>query len=308
MVNIETYYLIDYENVHGDGLSGCQNLKETDHIIIFYTQNARSIDMSTIDNIGRATMRMKLVPAGKQSADMHIGSYFGYLAGMHGKDCKVVIISKDTDFDNVIKFWKDEIGITASRKDQIKPTPAKTSTKKQPAATPKKATKAETKAATKTASKANSSKKTKLNQEVMKAVRNAGFDATVANNVAQMVSGSYGHEHQLSEVHNALRERYLKYLELYAAIKPVVSKYSGDGQAKNGAAQITAQDKTALNSELQKILSKAGFNNEIISFVSSTAVKNLGEKNAKQLTYRAIISKYGQNQGLAIYNHIKKNI
>lgn len=120
MVYIETHYLIDYENVHGDGLSGCQDLGKTDHIVIFFTQNAKNIDMSDISNHGSAELEMIEVPAGKQSADMHIGSYLGYLAGKCGKNCNVVIVSKDTDFDNVIKFWKQKTGITASRTQQIK--------------------------------------------------------------------------------------------------------------------------------------------------------------------------------------------
>ena len=45
-----SYYLIDYEKVRGDGLSGCQDLGKTDHIVIFFTQNAKNIDMSDISN------------------------------------------------------------------------------------------------------------------------------------------------------------------------------------------------------------------------------------------------------------------
>ena len=71
-MDMETYYLIDYENVRGDGLKGCQNLVKSDHIIIFFTQNAKSIDMSDISNHGEAELAMIEVPAGKQSADMHI--------------------------------------------------------------------------------------------------------------------------------------------------------------------------------------------------------------------------------------------
>jgi len=298
VVCIETYYLIDYENVHGDGLSGCHGLGKTDHIVIFFTQNAKSIDMSDISNHGEAELEMIEVPAGKQSADMHIGSYLGYLACKGGKNCNVVIVSKDTDFDNVIKFWKKKAGITASRTQQIKkkPSPASQSIKKQPTATPKGII------------KVNSTKKTKLNQEVMQAVRNAGFDASVANTVAQISTGLYGDEHMLSEVHNALRETYSNYLEVYGAVKPVLSNYADDTQSKSSVTAVKSLNKKTVNSEIQKALSKAGLPNEIITYVASTAVKNLGTKNGKQQTYRAIISKYGQNRGLAIYNHVKKLI
>ena len=209
---METYYLIDYENVGGDGLAGCDKLKKTDHIIIFFTQNANKIDMREIANHGEAELRMIEVPAGKQSADIHIGSYLGYLAGVNkGQGCSVVIVSKDKDFDNVAKFWTAATQIKASRIKQIKAS-AKAAAEKQQASQKKPEV------------KVNGEQKTKLNQDVMQAARSAGFEADIAN------------------------------------------------------------------------------------YVASTVVKNVGEKNGKQQIYRAIISKYGQNRGLNIYNHIKKMI
>ena len=181
MVTIETYYLIDYENVHSDGLAGCNDLTKTDHVIIFFTENAKNIDMSEIFDHGDASLEMEKVPAGNQSADMHIVSYLGYLAGKYGKGCKVVIVSKDTDFENVINYWKAKTGISASRTSQIKAVKLKSSTKKPSPPTTKKVT-------------VSGTKKTKLNQEVMQAVRSAEFDASVANTVAQIATGLYGNE------------------------------------------------------------------------------------------------------------------
>ena len=89
---------------------------------------------------------------------------------------------------------------------------------------------------------------------------------------------------------------------------PVLSKYVDVKQSQSNDSSVSPQEKTATNSEIQKELSKAGFTNDIIQFVASIAVKNLTAKNGKQQTYRDIISKYGQNKGLNIYNHIKKHI
>ncbi|MDE5716531.1 MAG: hypothetical protein K2I53_02730, partial [Lachnospiraceae bacterium] len=178
---IETHYLIDYENVHSDGLIGCEELGKTDHIVIFFTKNARSIDMSEISDHGNAELKMIEVPAGKQSADMHIGSYLGYLAGRNGKNCNVVIVSKDTDFDNVVTFWKEKTGIKASRAQQIK----KKSLQKESSDSKQQ------QAPKKNKTKISGSQKSKLNTEVMQAVRHAGFEASVANAVAQIASGLY---------------------------------------------------------------------------------------------------------------------
>ena len=104
---IDTYYLVDYENVGSNGLSGCKNRTASDHILIFFTQNARKIDMAIIANHGTAELKMMEIPAGKQSADMHIVSYLGYLAGT--SNCNIIIVSKDTDFDPCHSVLEKEI-------------------------------------------------------------------------------------------------------------------------------------------------------------------------------------------------------
>ncbi len=63
----------------------------------------------------------------------------------------------------------------------------------------------------------------------------------------------------LSEVHNALRDRYTDYLDVYAVAKPVLSKYADDNTSKNGETTVSSKDKTATNNEIQKALSKAFF-------------------------------------------------
>jgi hypothetical protein len=295
---IETHYLIDYENVHSDGLTGCENLGKTDHIVIFFTKNAKNIDMNDIYNHGGAKIEMIKVPAGKQSADIHIASYLGYLVGKNGKNCNIVIVSKDTDYDNVINFWKEKAGIGVSRVQQIKKkSMPKVSTNNKKSAT-----------LNKTTTKVSGAEKTKLNQETMQALRKAGFNASVANKVAQIATSYYGGKRLNSEVHNALREKYTNYLDIYDVVKPVLSKYANVSASKSKLQVVSSKDKTVMNTEIMRLLSKAGYSNDIITCVASAVVKNLGAKNGKQQTYRAIISKYGQNRGLSIYNHIKKHI
>ena len=217
MKKIDTYYLIDYENVNSDGFSGCEKLDKTDFIAIFFTQNAKMLDMSKISNRGNSSLELFEVPAGKQSADVHIISYLGYLIGKYEnenqeKDFNVVIVSKDSDFDNVIKFWSSKNNVKISRRAHIKISPL---------------------------------------------------------------------------------------------IKKTPEKITNTEQNKT---TTPLKDKTTVNSEIMKIISKAGYKSEIVAYVASTVVKNLGVKNGKQQTYRAIISKFGQSEGLAIYNQIKKSL
>ena len=210
---METYYLIDFENVNGEGLDGIKKLTKTDHVIIFFTKNAKKINMCDIADHGNAELKMLEISPGKQSVDIHIGSYLGYLFGINsGKDCRIVIISKDTDFDNMLKFWEDKNIVKVSRAEKIK---------------------------------------------------------TSAQNVKNVKQGT---------------------------------------EIKKIAPEKKENNKTKINNEIMQRLSKAGFDNETMGFVASTAAKNIGVKNGKQQIYRAIISKFGQSKGLDIYNQIKKII
>ncbi len=343
MNNIETYYLIDYENVNSEGLTGCNKLKDTDHIVIFFTKNAMKIDMSKIADHGDADLKMIEVSAGKQSTDIHIGSYLGYLAakyemekagenGKKGTDpaWNVVIISADTDFDKVIRFWADKTGIGASRAQKIIKSISPPSSRKDTQASAKASSgkaKSSQKAVSqakgstgktspaikapsisKSAQKISGGNKTLLNQEVMQAARGAGYDAIVANAVAQISAGAYGSDHLLLEVHNELKERYTDYRDIYEAVKPVLSKFSDIREPKEKTPSILAKERNILNNEVMKSLSKAGYPSEIATGVASVVVKDYGEKNGKQHSYRNIISKYGQKKGLEIYNHIKRHL
>lgn len=235
---IDTFYLIDYENVNSSGLIGCEKLEETDHIIIFFTKNAMKINMSEIADHGEAELRMMEIPAGKQSTDIHIGSYLGYLAGLNKeKECSVVIVSKDTDFDNIIKFWNSKSWIHASRASQIKEPDSKLQNAKR-GRQPRKTV-------------AKHDEKQKLKQNVNQEIQN---DTIPAEKDTEIINDADS------------------------------------------------------NDEIMQILSKAGFKSKIAAYVASTVGKNKEEKKGKQQIYRAIISKYGQSDGLNIYNHIRKYI
>ena len=53
---IKTYYLIDYENVGSEGFKGCEKLRETDIIHLFYTDNSRKIDLDIINDHGESKL------------------------------------------------------------------------------------------------------------------------------------------------------------------------------------------------------------------------------------------------------------
>lgn len=291
----KTYYLIDFENVNEVGLAGCEQLKSTDYIHLFYTDHTRKINLDLCANHGNARLFLHKAPAGKQSLDMHLVSYLGYLIGRnHGRSYSYIIISKDTDYDSLIKFWKEKYHVRVSRKAGISSdnTPNETDSKaKQAAAKPKQTAK-------------SNGNKSSFYGEVHQII-NKAYDLQTANTVATMAVKSYGDEHILSKVHNELQNTYPNsYLDLYALIKPIITKATSTAPKQPSVGQTNA----ALNPEIQKILTNAKMESSIVNYVTSVVEENANQKNKKQAIYRTIISKYGQKQGLEIYNHIKKHI
>ena len=211
---MDTYYLVDYENVGSGGVSKCGSLEKTDHLHIFYTENSKKIDLDIVDNHGNAAFETHKVPTKSQSVDMHIVSYMGYLIGKHlGGNIKIVIISKDKDYDNLIKFWGDKAEIT--RKQKIEGSTKKTSKDdiktQQSKSITEKSVKAEL--------------KTQLNSEIQKILSQNGDEQTEITKIAKLVGKRYGKENMKNSVHNDLRREYTDYDEIYKLIKPLLSKY-----------------------------------------------------------------------------------
>lgn len=106
-------FLVDYENTHS--LSGIATLSKDDKVVIFYSQNANSLTFDTHKRImeSPATVEYKYVGTGSQNAlDFQLSTYLGYLVSTHkDSDEKIVIVSRDKGFNNVVSFWKHELSL-----------------------------------------------------------------------------------------------------------------------------------------------------------------------------------------------------
>lgn len=113
-----TYYFVDYENVHSDGIVDCTELERGDVVCVIYTEQAKNITLDIIEKLSRAGITLELDKAGtgaKNSLDFQLSSYLGYVIAKHEKeDAAYVIVSKDTGFDRLVDFW-GERGIRISR-------------------------------------------------------------------------------------------------------------------------------------------------------------------------------------------------
>jgi hypothetical protein len=103
-------FLVDFENVHINGLKGIKSLTKDDEIVIFFSENGNEtieVIRELRDNIQYA----KIVKNTQNALDFQLSSYLGYV--VHKVECdktlddtQFVIVSKDTGFDCVIGFWK----------------------------------------------------------------------------------------------------------------------------------------------------------------------------------------------------------
>lgn len=100
-------FLIDFENVHNDGLFGIDTLTEDDEIVIFYSINADSISFEMLHKLMFCKAKLnyfKIRRGGKNALDFQLSSFLGYK--LHeNPTAEYFLISKDNGFDFVIDFW-----------------------------------------------------------------------------------------------------------------------------------------------------------------------------------------------------------
>lgn len=226
---METYYLIDFENVHNEGIANIKSMTKTDHMHIFSTQNATNINKDVFWING--DIKSHLVPAKKQSLDMHLVSYLGYLLGIHGKDCCYVIISKDKDYDNIVKFWKEEGYQNISRKEKLpgnEPVQKKT---KQASSQPKSNSQtANGRISAGMAYKLDGKDRCELNIFIQHNLVNRGYDHSSANRICKYVVTHCNDERMLSGIHNDIKKDFENYSDVYGDIKSILEDFV---QSKN---------------------------------------------------------------------------
>lgn len=106
-------YLIDYENVYIEGLTGLEYLTKRDEVVIFYTQNRCGLTFELHRRLISCDAKLRLMEVTalstrkntvKNALDLQLSMYIGYLIGSRPKE-RLYIISKDTDFDLNQQFY-----------------------------------------------------------------------------------------------------------------------------------------------------------------------------------------------------------
>jgi hypothetical protein len=101
-------FLIDFENVHSEGMTGVDHLTENDEVVIFYSNNADSITFDILHKLMFCRSKLsyyKIKRGGKNALDFQLSCYLGYR--IHSDpEAEFYIISKDNGYDFIMDFWE----------------------------------------------------------------------------------------------------------------------------------------------------------------------------------------------------------
>lgn len=234
--NKKNYYLVDYENVGVKGLEGAEHLNDNDYVHLFSTRNAPKITTAILATFNSTNFKVHEVPVKNQSVDMHLVSYLGYLIGTDGTSSNYVIISKDNDYLNIIKYWKNENNIPVTIQDNLVLKKSNTNGSNSERQTKKdsKSSKSQSMPNSPPPSPPNNSKsKNKGLNNFKNIIRTEFKNYRVSNNninkIIKIVSTHYGNEKFLMLVHNDLQKTFEDVSEIYDVIKAVYNSASADG-------------------------------------------------------------------------------
>ncbi len=111
------HYFIDLENVRSAGLEGVLSLSEDDRVYVFYSDNANTLTIPTLESISSSKANVKYIKInfyGSNAMDFQIVAMFGAMIERE-KTGSFFIISHDNGFKSAVNFCKDffeELDIT----------------------------------------------------------------------------------------------------------------------------------------------------------------------------------------------------
>lgn len=181
---MKSYYLIDYENVHDNGFKGVDQLTGKELVHVFSSVNAPYINITSLSSL-KCKLNFHKVPAGKESLDMCLSSYLGYLIHKNkGKKAIYIIISQDRGYDRVIKYWKEANGVVIGRRSSFE---IQLKEEKQIIVP---------------------NKKMKINLEVQQVLAQAKVDNDLVNGVASVVAKNFNMKKRKQVIYLTLLSRY----------------------------------------------------------------------------------------------------
>ena len=241
-------YLIDFENVADDGLTGFSELSSSDEVDLFYTDKANRIKVDFVDSLLSAESRAKMtfikVSSGNQALDLQLATFLGGRIEKDSSDeIEYIIVSKDKGFQHVVSFWKNrlpQIRIRIQKNLLPEPDPepaaeaelpdpaepveqpvkkpvAKRKQQKQPAQ--EKAAPPQEDQAQKAAAASN--ERARLNNQIQSILSKAKYDTAVISYVASFAARKLGEPYAKKGIYQGIIKQYgqKQGLEIYNLIK-----------------------------------------------------------------------------------------
>ncbi len=282
---MKRYFLVDFENVADAGLNGFFELTAEDTVDVFYTQKNNRISMdfftSFLERGSAAALSLRKVAAGNQALDLQLASFLGSLIAGSREECEYCIISKDKGFSCLPAFWDNQKGSGLVRQaGSIREALSGNAREPQPQPQPKPAVQPQPKPVIQP-------------RPQPAAVRPAAESAKPAAAEEEKPAPAAPEEKPAAAVPE----------EKPAPEGEKALPAAPEAEKPKQAAQ--PNEKTVLNVRVQQALSKAKCDTQVISQTASLIAKAYGDPKIKQLVYRDLIKRYGQKQGLEVYNLVK---
>ena len=312
-------YLIDFENVHEEGFSALGRLGDKDAVYCFFTKNVAKISMSALAGMRSGQLHFIEAESGKQSLDLALVSYLGYLIGTRPQELYYDIVSNDNGFAKVAEFWNRrgnglrvrvrKTNDLKPKAETVKPQPANAIRRAETRPTQKMAAgEPEMDTATVFAAEVNAQP-----AEAAPAAAE-GKQETPKQEAPKQNQPRQRGQRQRSQRQRGVRQEQPKTEEKTPEEKKPEAQAAPAAEAT--AAPAPTPDKNAAPAPTpapapEKLADApapqtAGITPEAEEFIRAQAEKYRDDKNRKQLVYRAVVKKFGQKTGTQIYNSAKK--
>ncbi len=100
------HFLIDFENIKHFSQFLQASYREQDHIYLFYSENACRLDLRGLPRDYVLHVDLLYTEPSKQSMDMSIMGYLGYLLSHSGPEDSFCVVSADLDYDKPLAFLR----------------------------------------------------------------------------------------------------------------------------------------------------------------------------------------------------------
>ena len=307
---VKTFYLIDFENTGLRGLDVIENINPaTERISVFSTEKAPNIPTATVAKIieilklNLAAFEIHEVPVKSQSVDMHLVSYLGYLVGIHGTTSEYVILSNDTDYDNIVKDWKTRENIDIKRQGRpatTKKSSETTAVEQSETVAPKPEEPHET-----SVKSACSPAEIDWNIITQNAVRSAGYTGEYPGKVASIVCKSRKEVDFCQKVHEKLDAAFPKEKKLQEVVESFVKRTLEIRSDYSYKAPRTPTKTKSLQHIATLILADSKIDEGTIKEAVVIISEFYDKIDAKSALYGALTSKFKQAKGRNVYNLLK---